>query len=552
MFWEVKMDYRRYYSRGNFTGICRAWIFTLFIACALLISAPGVIAEINVSNDFAYTYNRISGSGKDQSSLTPGYRYLDTLGINGNGDFNGFDYNFNVGAQFTNDRRTDPQTFLLTNLKAGLTNNIHTFNVGDTFEALSQYGLSTSIKGGSYRFGKADSGLPELTLLYGYATPRWDNFEGFGADQIDTLDREVLGGKVSYSFLEQLKVGFSLVSSEDSDRVFATDELYDIMSYTLDWEYNPIPGLTVRGESSFADTKISAYANTPVTSMEGYANKITAIGDGGPSRVTLEYERVAPDFRTIVGSATPDREKAKARWRYKVSKQHTITSGFLWYRNNLDGTATVRSDHYRPEISLLTKGLFGRKYASADISYKLDITEQNKDVTAKSDHIINLNYRDRFGILDSDTNVGFTSYEYKIAPRQRSHEYTFNTSLSARFHRDSYILKPNLRLGGWTSRDELADLSDKIYEYSLGTGIEFPAIKVTSDIKIGQNKLEKEGGSDSLKGFARMNIFYRPDFLSGFKYSMLFLRAIINDYDYDLVDRDFRESSVSSGINIQF
>ncbi|NLA75648.1 MAG: hypothetical protein GX846_09310, partial [Deltaproteobacteria bacterium] len=268
--------------------------------------------------------------------------------------------------------------------------------------------------------------------------------------------------------------------------------------------------------------------------------------------VTLEYERVAPDYMTIVGSATPDREKAKARWRYKVSKQHTITSGFLWYRNNLKGAEAVRNDHYRPEISLLTKSLFGRRYASTDISYKLDITEQNKDVTARVDHIVNLNYRDRFGIFDSDSNVGFTSNEYKISPQQKSHEYTFNTSLNARFHRDSYILKPNLRLGVWTSRDELASLSDKIYEYSLGSGIEFPAIKVTSDIKIGHNKLKKEGGTDSLKGFARMNIYYRPDFMPGLKYSMVFLRAVINDYDYDVNDRDFRESSVSCGINIQF
>ena len=33
-----------------------------------------------------------------------------------------------------------------------------------------------------------------------------------------------------------------------------TDELYDIVSYTFDWEYNPIPGLTITGESSYADT----------------------------------------------------------------------------------------------------------------------------------------------------------------------------------------------------------------------------------------------------------------------------------------------------------
>ncbi|GEM_PF-549374 len=546
------MDFKRNLKCRPLRSIFGAGLFILVLGCLLLINTSYLFAEINVSNDFAYTYNKISGPGKDQSSLTPGYRYLDILGINGNGEFNGFDYHFNVGAQFTDDRRTDPQTFLLTNLKAGLTNKIHTLNLGDTFEALSQYGLSTSLKGGSYRFGKADSGLPEFTFLYGYATPRWDNFEGFGDDQIDALDREIVGGKVSYSFLDNLKAGFSVVSSEDSDRVFATDELYDIISYTLDWEYNPIPGLTVRGESSFADTTVSYSPSVPDLAMEGYAHKITAIGDGGPSRVTLEYERIAPDFITIVGSATSDREKAKGRWRYKFNKKNTLTTGFLWYRNNLDNTEAVTNNHYRPEMSLLTRGIFGRKYASTDISYKLDITKQSGIGTTRADHIVNLNYRDRFGILDSDSNIGFTSYDYKIAPQQKNVEYTYNTSLSARFHHDSFILKPNLNLGVWTSREELTDLSDKLYEYSLGTGIEFPAIKVTSDLKIGQNKLEKEGGEDSLKGFARLNIYYRPEFLSGFRYSMIFLRANINDYNYDVDDNDFRETSISSGLNIQF
>ena len=105
-----------------------------------------------------------------------------------------------------------------------------------------------------------------------------------------------------------------------------------------------------------------------------------------------------------------------------------------------------------------------------DVSYKLDITEEDKTSTSRVDHILNLNYRDRFWMLDSDSNIGVTSYDYRSAPRQKSSEYTYNTSLSARLHRDGYILKPNLMLGGWTSKDELSNATDKIYEYSLGTG----------------------------------------------------------------------------------
>lgn len=533
-------------------GIYKTGTFILFVTCLLTLNTSFSLAEVHVSNDFSYTYNKITGLGKSHSSLTEGYRYLNILGVNGNGKFGDFDYYFNLGIQFTNDRRTDPQTFLLTNMRAGMSNGIHSFNMGDTFQAFSQYGLSTSLKGGSYTFSKEDSGLPEFTLIYGYATPRWDNFDGFGKSHINTINREVAGGKISYSILEDLDMGFSIVNSDDSGRVNPTDELYDIISYTFDWEYNPIPGLTIIGESSFADTSLSPSSTTADTSMDGYAHKLTATGNGGPSRVTLEYERIAPDYRTVVGSATSDREKAKIRWRYKLNKRNTITSGFLWYRNNLNNTMAVRRDHYKPEISILTKRVFGRRYASTDISYKLDITKQDNASTSRTDHIVNLNYRDRFGKLDSDSNIGFISYNYKSSPQQKNLEYTYNTSLSSRFHREKYILKPSLNLGGWTSREELTSVTDRTYEYSLGTGLDIPAWKITSNIKIGQNKLEKENSSDSLKGFARLNIYYRPGVLSNLRYGMIFLRAYINDYNYDIANNEFRETSITAGLNIQF
>lgn len=546
------MDCSRYLTNRIFQRIYKIGIFVLFLSCIFTSGPTYSLAEIHVSNDFSYTYNNITGPGKNQSSLTDGSSYLNNLRINGNGRFRDFDYHFNIGSQFTDDRRNDPQNFLLTNLRAGMSNETHSINLGDTFEAFSQYSLSSSLKGGSYKFGKKDSGLPELTLIYGFANSRWDNFHGFGESHINTIYRKVYGGNISYSISEDLDMGFSMITSEDSDRVNPTDELYDIVSYTFDWEYLPIPGLTITGESSFADTTLSPSSTMADTNMDGFAHKLTAIGDGGPSRVKLEYERISPDYQTVVGSATPDREKAKIRWRYKYNKRNTITSGFLWYRNNLNGTMAVRNDHYKPEISLLTRRVFGRRYASTNISYKLDITRQNSDSTSRIDHVLNLNYRDRFGIFDSDSNVGFISYNYKSDPKQKNLEYTYNTSLSARFHNDKYMLKPSLNLGGWVSREELSSVTDRIYEYSLGTGLDIPSMKITANIKIGQNRLEKENDSDSLKGFFRWSVYCRPDFLSKMRYGMIFLKGNINDYNYDINNNDFRETSIAAGINIQF
>ncbi|MFO7820776.1 MAG: hypothetical protein R6V56_01760 [Lentisphaeria bacterium] len=314
--------------------------FILVLAGFLFFSSQHASAEVDVSNYFSYTYNSITGPGKDQSSLTDGFRYLNLVNLTGRGELGDFRYYFNLGSQFTDDERKDPQTFLLTNLTLQISNDIHTLILGDTFQAFSQYALSTSLKGGSYRFFSENLNLPEVTFIYGFANPRWDNFNGFGESHIETIEREVLGTKVQYSLTDDLRAGFSIVRTNDSDRINPADELYDIDSYTLDWEYNPIPGLTIDGESSFADTTLSPDSTSSDVEMDGYANRITAIGDGGPSRVTLEYERISPEYKTVVGSATSDREKVKMKWRYKYDRLNTVTSQFLWYRNNLDGIRT--------------------------------------------------------------------------------------------------------------------------------------------------------------------------------------------------------------------
>ena len=116
------MDLNGFLNGRLFNRINKTGLFIFFVICLIALNASYSLAEIHVSNDFSYTYNNITGPGKDKSSLTDGYRYLDILGLNGNGKFGTFDYHFNLGAQFTDDRRTDPQTFLLTNLKAGMTN----------------------------------------------------------------------------------------------------------------------------------------------------------------------------------------------------------------------------------------------------------------------------------------------------------------------------------------------------------------------------------------------------------------------------------------------
>ena len=528
----------------------RLFINLLFLSFIILIKAPNyAFGEIHLSNEFSFTYNNVSGPGSQSSSLTEGGRYLDIFGVYWNEKIKDFDFNFNFGLKMTDDPRNDIKKLSITNLQGRITNKTHTLTLGDTFESFTQYSLSTALKGGSYRYFDETLVMPEITLIYGVAAPRWDSV--WRDDKTKVIERQAYGGRIKYNLFPEFWIGLSIVNSEDDKRIYNTDPLYNNTIYSIDVQYRPIPGLTITGELAFNNTELSQQEGASYVESHGYAYRLEAVGDGHPSRVTVSYERVTPDFVTLLGSATADREKFKIKWRYKWTKDVILNTGFLWYRNNLEGQRKDgRTDYYKPEVGIMIKRLFNRKYSIADISYKLSIAERN-DSTEKVDHIINLNYRDRFWVFDSDTNLTYTSYDNKGTTRSRSKEYTYNTSLNSRHTVGDFILKPTVYLGGWTLRDELSDTSDIIYEYSFGLGIDIPKYNITSNFKIGENKLEKDVGDDSQKTFGSLNIFYKPKFLKLFNDAMIFLRAYINDFRYTTGTRNFRETSITTGLNFQ-
>ena len=267
----------------------------------------------------------------------------------------------------------------------------------------------------------------------------------------------------------------------------------------------------------------------------------------------MEYENVGTDFYSALGAATPDRRKFKTKWRYKYTKQVTFTSGLLWYRNNLDGNKTAGTTrNWKPELSAAIKKPFASRPDSfADLSYKFD--RKYGGGTSAFDHYLNLNYRDRFAGLDSDSNLGYTMYNTKTGVRD-ANEVNFNTALNSRHETGALVLKPSVNLGTWYSKDELADETDKLYEYSLGLGVDAPEVKLTGDLRFGQNILQKSAVNtdNSAKFFASLGAYWRPKLLAKFNDSTLFLRAGFNDYAFSTASRNFREKSVTAGLNVSF
>lgn len=520
------------------------------LCAALLLAAAAPVraeSEFHASNEFSVVNNSVKGAGKAASSLTEGNNFLEVLNVYGSGTKAAWAYNYSVGGKATDDERNDARKVSLTNLQARATNKTHTLAVGDVFESFSQYSLATSLKGGSYRFAKEGSKLPELTAVFGSAYSRWDSL--WNDPVTRTVNRQATGLRLKQQLGPDLWAAGSYVGAKDTARISAGDPLYDARNYGVDFGYNPIPGLTMNGEYSSSDHDEA----TNGLSEKGAATRFEITGDADPSRVTLEYENIHPDFLSPLGSATPDRRKFKGKWRYKYSKRVTFNSGLLWYRNNLeDNVAAGTTYNWKPELGVSVKRPFAsRTYSNADLSYKFD--RKYGAGSSGADHYLNANYRDRFGSLDSDTNLGYTRYKTETDVRDAS-EITFNTALSSRHELKSVVLKPSVNLGTWHSKDELADATDKLYEYSLGLGLDAPNANLTGDLRLGANMLRKSAANtdDSDKFFATLAAYWRPKLLAGLNDSTIFLRAGFNDYGFTTTSRNFREKTLTLGLNTAF
>ena len=502
---------------------------------------------LRAHNDGYLQYNSISGEGKSQSMLQEGWGYYDQFNIYSRGKVDGYQYYFNLGLKATNDRTKDLKELSLTTIKGSLSNKNHTLKAGDVYESFSQYALNAPLKGVSYDY-RSDTGSEKVQLVAGESLPRWDSL---WSEDTKTTKRLVYGGKYTHSFSPTLSTGISFVATDDdrSDSVFASMALYRNYLGTLDLLYRPLRGLTITGEYSYSDNTRKKTDTFVEQKESGSAYKIRAVGDQDPSRVELEYEHVDPGYITLSGSATPDRQKAKATWRYKQSKRLYAHVGMLWFRDNLQDQKSGTTHTYRPSVGVTLHHLWGRSRATADLTYKYDYIK--RPVQVSKNHFIDLNYQDTFGAISSITNLGYRIYDVSDETLKNK-EFLFNTALNGRYHWSAVVLKPTLYLGTWHQDEELQNNDSTFFQAAVGFGLDVPREKITSSLRVGKNRTDRKNFDDNEKLFASLNLYWRAGDLSVFKRALLYLRAFHNDFSYTQANRDFQEDSIVLGLKNQF
>ncbi|MGM0441977.1 MAG: hypothetical protein ACQEQC_06130 [Elusimicrobiota bacterium] len=503
----------------------------------LLVCILEVHAGVHITNEAQIGAGSITGPGEKQSVVTDKGIFSNLLNLNYYRESEKLNYYFNFSGRATNDKSIDYRPFSVARIQGRLSLPRHNFTLGDFMESFSRYSLGASLKGISYSTKLTAPLTPDLTLIYGMQAPRWDSIID-PDNSTKALKREAYGFKISASPLEAWNFSVHYVNSKDKNRIYESVPLYDGGVYGIGWSFDPFAGLSLTGETSFSSVHLKPSSGS-LENKNGSANRVSFQGYGDGLRLNLDYERVSSNFFTVLGAASPDRERFRASWVQDYGKNTSVSYSGLWFKDNLNGAKNKTTHSWRPDISINKRLLLGRRFASGDVTLR---TDYRRGAVKENNTYLDFGYGDRLGMFDSDTRMGLASFS-----KRDTLEYIANTSLSWRKSAGLFVFRPTLRLG--TRIKDANGNRDLINESSLGLNADAGSAGISTAFQLGLNKYIRERENDSAKLFFNTNFYYRPVFA---KNHTLSLRYAVNDFWTDHSGGDFRENSFSAGLNTQF
>ena len=510
---------------------------------------PATSVEVRWSNQFTVTVNEVTGPGAAWSSLPTGTNFFNVYQYDFKKTWGDRNFSFGTAVNLSSSKATDPKSIVLSRLELKYSLPGHAWAIGDTMTSFSPYALSGSAKGLTYQYSDPARKNADISLVYGIAYPRWDNF--WDSDTATrSIQRKVAGARIGKTG-KKFDWGFSAVRTEDSGRITPYDYLYDNLLFAADWAMRPDEFWTFTGEHSRSGASYTKEEGVAAEGLQGWAHRISAVRSAGRQRFSLEWEEVTPQYTTLMGSATVDRERVKLGYRDRLSRDVTWRFTNLWFRDNLDGQKYYGTQTWQPELGISIGRLFKREYAVLDLAHRLNAQTYLDGYTR--DHTTVIGYRDRFGAVDAELNAEISAYD--TFGQYRSYELMHNLTLSTTSSRGKATLSPTLYMGFWRAQEALNTYyRDERWEMSLGLSFTDKTSHLSGSVKAGTNRLLKtDGGDNSDKWFANLELRWKPPYLNKkYRDASLFVRWLLNDFRFTTTTNNYRESSLAFGVNLEY
>ncbi len=402
------------------------------LAMGVLLTPARAADEFTVSNRTEIMSHRLSGPGRASSFLDPGTHVFHETDVLRSGTAFAGQWNslFNGTLRYTDSNQFDRERLSVQKFEWRLSDADSQINLGDYFANLSPYSLTKGIKGLAVQRNLGND-QNYVRAVYGSFANEW-------AFLLKDLAREpmgTLGGGVRMQRAwDKFRIGLNLAEAHDDKRnAHASFPAYAQVLPALDWEYRE-SGLVITGEHAYSDTTETLAPGAAANHRSGSAHKLAVRAALRDISLDAQTERVATDFFSRGGGATPDRLRYYAKADYKLTRDWRLFGIYDDYRDNLDGQLAATTAVTTWEAGVKRSRAFGRRHMNIALSLRTKDRELSDGSFTQSTNRIKFKASDRWAddydwrfdverILDRDrrtaSGAGSTLFDLGLGYRHR-------------------------------------------------------------------------------------------------------------------------------------
>jgi hypothetical protein len=512
----------------------------LAVACLCALGALGGAAraapdEFTLENRSELVNHHVSGAGAASSFLDRGSHLLHETQLFHRARLgSGWQSQLGLMVRYTDSPQFSPEKFSLQQFEWRLNDQRNDLVVGDYFANLSSYAMSKSLKGLGYQrnFG---SDQHYLRAVVGSFDGQWGFLLRPGHLTDEPMDRHGAGlryqaqnGPVTWG------LNLALAADRQGDpRRRAGESAWKQALPSLDWEYR-LDALTVAGEHAWSRTTGQAAAGTE-TRSHGLANKLSVRAMVGPVNLDGRLERVDPDFRSLAGAATPDRQRASLRADAQVARLWKLFGVVDYGHNNLDDQLPYRTSNTSVEAGVTKRRAFDRRTLTLSASLRQRSTDLHGGGVDSTTDRVKLRATDSLGGIDLRGDVEFIIDGRAGSPSTR--DTLYNLGASTRRESGRWTFSPSVDLGLQERENPTGGL-DVVHTARLGFLAERAPGQVVSLTFDHNESSTPVAGSNTRVGRWVASWETRPTWL---KRGALRLELATNDYRFGNAAGNYRE-----------
>jgi hypothetical protein len=401
--------------------------------------------EFTLENRTELVHHHVSGAGAANSFLDRGAHLLHESQLFHRTRLgSGWQSQLGLIVRYTDSPQFSPEKFSLQQFEWRLSDQKNDLVVGDYFANLSSYAMSKSLKGLGYQRNFSND-QHYLRAVVGSFDGQWGFLLRPGHLKDEPMDRH--GAGLRYQAQQgALTWGVNLALATDrraDPRRRVGESAWKQTLPSLDWEYR-LDALTVAGEHAWADTTEETAAGAR-NSRNGLANKLSVRAMVGAINLDGRWERVDPDFLSLAGAASPDRQRTSLRADAQIARLWKVFGLVDYSHNNLDGQLPFRTSNTSYEAGVTKRRAFDRRTLTLSGSLRQRSTDLHGGGANSSTDRVKLRATDSVGEVDLRGDVEFIIDDRSGSPSSR--DTLYNLGASTRREAGRWTFSPGLDIG---------------------------------------------------------------------------------------------------------